>query len=495
MNSIKYWLKKPWLWVLIIVVLILLFFIFNRDNKIDFESEVISRSDVREIISVTGELAPAEEVDLSFEVNGTLRQVLVSEGERVALGQPLMVLDSRARESELEVARAGLIQAEARLQELRSGLVSVERQAAQARLRSAEVSLENARRKLLVSDLRAYFIGTPFDQGLASYDPPVITGSYTGSETGEYKITLYASGSQSGYSFLYSGLESGAGEATAVKPISLGSRGLFIQFPPNFAVSGVEWVVPIPNDRSSSYVLNKQAYDQAEATYLQAKADFDLAVSGSREEQIRSAEGAVAGARAQVRSAEVALSKTRLTAPFSGVVKSVPVSLGQSVAFGQRALILSSDADFHISLFVPEADVANLAVGDEAEVRLSAFPGRLFRAVVTYVSPVAENRDGVASFKTKLDLIDFDDRMRVGMTVDTDIFSDSRSEVLAIPGRAIIRSSGRNFVRVVEGKEIKEREVEIGLRGSDGRVEILSGLNEGEEVITFIREEDLNGRR
>jgi len=494
MSKLIFWFKKPWLWVTVVILVLILFFVFTRGDSLEFDSEIIGLSRVQEVISVTGQLEPAEEVDLSFESGGTISRIFVTEGQVVRPGDILVSLDPSARQSDLASARASLAQAEARLTELRAGIVPAERQAAQARLRSAEVSFENARRTLLVSDLRAYFVGTPFDDSQASYEPPVITGSYNADEPGEYKITLYASASQSGYSFSASGLESAAGEATSVKPIPLGTRGLFIQFPNNFAVSGVEWVVPIPNNRSAMYVTNKQAFDQAETAYRQAQADYDLTISGSRQEQITQAEAAVAVARAQVRSVEIALAKSSLSAPFGGVVRSVPVSVGQLATVGQRAVSLVSAADFHILLYVPEADVANLTVGDTARVTLSAFPGQTFEAIVTYVSPVAENRDGVASFKTKLDFINFDNRMRIGMTADVDIFSESREEVIAIPGRAIIRSAGRNFVRIVDGKNIIERDVEIGLRGSDGKVEIISGLNPGEEVITFIREEDLNGR-
>ena len=61
----------------------------------------------------------------------------------------------------------------------------------------------------------------------------------------------------------------------------------------------------------------------------------------------------------------------------------------------------------------------------------------------------------------------------------------SRENVIAVPQRAIIRKNGDQFVRIADDESFREVKVETGLRGSDGNIEIISGISEGDKVITF----------
>ena len=93
--------------------------------------------------------------------------------------------------------------------------------------------------------------------------------------------------------------------------------------------------------------------------------------------------------------------------------------------------------------------------------------------------------EGVATYKVTLQFIEEDERIRSGMTANVDIIGDSRVGVLAVSQRALIRKNGEKTVKVLHGQEITEVKVETGLRGSDGNIEILSGLQEGDTVIIF----------
>ena len=75
------------------------------------------------------------------------------------------------------------------------------------------------------------------------------------------------------------------------------------------------------------------------------------------------------------------------------------------------------------------------------------------------------------------------------MTANIDMETDQKVEVLRIPYRGVLREDGKVLVRMkpVEKNDPEKREVKLGLRGSFGFVEVLEGLKEGEEVITFER--------
>ena len=82
---------------------------------------------------------------------------------------------------------------------------------------------------------------------------------------------------------------------------------------------------------------------------------------------------------------------------------------------------------------------------------------------------------------------EIDERVKSGMSADVTIETDKRENVLSVPYRAIVYKDSKRFVRILQGKEMQEIEVEIGLKGSEGEIEIISGLNEGDKVITFIK--------
>lgn len=480
-------LKRPRYWLSALVVLLVLWIIFSPERppslkNLDLtpiESEIVERGDVVEIVSGTGTVSASDEVILSFEAQGTISSINVSEGSRVNRGSVLASLNTSLLQNDVDSAYAVLLSQEAKLQEMRSGLSPTEEAAALARL-------ESARFNLLTADLRAYFTGRQVESGALSYVPPIISGTYMGDEQGEYRITIYRSSAQSGYSFRYFGLESGTGEISVESPKPLGSKGLYIQFPENFARdANVEWLVEIPNTRSNQYTSLQRAYNQA-------LADYNLAVEGPRSEQIAAQEALVEQARANHNRAQNALNRAMLSSPISGIVTSLPIVIGQTVSPGQVVASVVSENDHKITLWVSESDVANISVGDVAEVELLAFPNEIFSAEVVYVSPAAESRDGVSSFKVELYFVENYERIRSGMTADVDIFSHQVENVLSVPGRSIARMDNVNFVRVIINGSVEERQVETGLRGYDGRVEIVSGLEEGDEVITFITEENLN---
>ena len=96
--------------------------------------------------------------------------------------------------------------------------------------------------------------------------------------------------------------------------------------------------------------------------------------------------------------------------------------------------------------------------------------------------------EGVSTYKVTLHFLDGDDRVRSGMTANIDIYTGMREGVIAVPQRSVITRNGQKIIRVLKSDmTVEERFVEVGLRGSGGYLEIVSGLNEGERVIVFIK--------
>lgn len=112
--------------------------------------------------------------------------------------------------------------------------------------------------------------------------------------------------------------------------------------------------------------------------------------------------------------------------------------------------------------------------------------------MVVDVEPAETEISGVVYYKTTVQL-DLEEEnaegVRPGMTANVKIVSNTKPGVLVLPRRAVLRN-GREYVRVLTNEKgaYEERDVTTGLQGDDGLIEIISGLKEGEEVVTFIKE-------
>ena len=221
----------------------------------------------------------------------------------------------------------------------------------------------------------------------------------------------------------------------------------------------------------------------AEADLTLAKRELDLKNAGTSTEELGQAEAEVLRARAGVSKAKAELSKTFLVAPFSGTLTREGAKMGETIAANSPVAAMISEAQFEIEANVPEVDIAKIKPQSTAKATLDAYGSEVvFEAKVSEIEPAETIIEGVATYKTTLQFLAKDERIRSGMTANIDILGAKREQVLIIPERAVISSDGRRFVKISSGGQVQEREVRTGLRGSDGNVEIISGLSEGEEV-------------
>ncbi|MCR4278534.1 MAG: efflux RND transporter periplasmic adaptor subunit [bacterium] len=243
-------------------------------------------------------------------------------------------------------------------------------------------------------------------------------------------------------------------------------------------------------------------YD-AERALASARAELDLKRAGTRTEEIAVQEAYVSQAeanisvqRAVIRQAvatvqerKIRLKKQTLASPIDGIVTAVEAHVGEIVPAGSLAVRVMTADGMEVESFIPEVDITKVTVGNTAEITLDAY-GRdvAFMAVVVQIDPAETMLDGVATYRAIFRFDENDARVRSGMTANVDVQGETRENVLAVPQRAIIRKDGLQIVRVLRDGVPVDVTVVTGLRGSDGFVEIVEGLSEGDVVIRFIEE-------
>ena len=185
-------------------------------------------------------------------------------------------------------------------------------------------------------------------------------------------------------------------------------------------------------------------------------------------------------AEAQVNSARARLEDTIIRAPFSGEVGLRRVSVGGLVQPATVITTLDDTAVMKLEFSVPEEYLSVMREGLAIEATAAAWPGRAFTGAVTSVD---SRVDPMTRSLAVVALMPNDDRaLKPGMFLQVDI-SRRRENVVLAPEGALVPRQGRQFVYVVEEGRAEERQVSLGSR-RPGQVEILDGLQPGEQIVT-----------
>ncbi len=229
-----------------------------------------------------------------------------------------------------------------------------------------------------------------------------------------------------------------------------------------------------------------------EAAFNQAKAASDILILPPRGVDVASLRADVAREQASVAQYYQELKKTELTALMPGVISKMDIRVGETVSANESLVGIISDT-LSIEVDISESDVAKLMVQDPVEITLDAFGDDVtFTGKVIAIDPAQTEISGVIYYKTDIlfDALTTED-IRPGMTANIEILTDAIAEAIVIPQRAILEKDGKKIVRVLQKQKnqlYEEREIQTGIRGNDGFIEVVSGLSVGEEVITFIKE-------
>jgi len=198
---------------------------------------------------------------------------------------------------------------------------------------------------------------------------------------------------------------------------------------------------------------------------------------------IEDADNDLALKKAQLDAAQTTLDHMELKAPFNGVVIEMDAVANQPFHADDILFKIIDPKALEIVANVTEEDYPLLSVGQGAEIFFDARPDVTVRGKVSRIIPVRIEGDSPL-YNIYITLDEVPDGLADGMTADTAITIAKRDGVLCLP-RAIVRASGSDttFVKVWDDVQEVEKEIKVGLRG-DTYVEIVTGLNEGEQVVT-----------
>jgi HlyD family secretion protein len=212
----------------------------------------------------------------------------------------------------------------------------------------------------------------------------------------------------------------------------------------------------------------------------------------------QSAQIAIQQANNTLLDAEQNLAKCYVTAPFGGIIASVPVITGDNVSSGTTLATIITSRDL-ATVTLSEVDVAKISLGDKATLTFNAIPNLTIAGQVVEIDSVGTVSQGVVNYNVQISFDATNDGgVKPGMSVNADIITDMKQNVLMVPNSAIKTVSGVSYVQTFATPLVAALP---GVQGSPSTIapisqvvatgisnatstEIVSGLNDGDIIVT-----------
>jgi len=472
--------KKVRITVLGVVIVVIGLVAWNVRGNGNGETITVNKGDIVKTVQLSGKVVPRDEVDLSFEVGGTVSLVNKKIGDVVRVGDVLVQLDRSKTQADLSKAEADLLATRAELTRLQGGV-------------GTGAKVINSKNSLIQNILKAYTdaddaIRNKIDQFFTngSSRNPEIINSFDDNSNLRVKINndrIYIEDVLISWKNDISKLNTTSYTESSLKLAqnSLLSISSFLN-----DVSGAVNNFKINNSLTQATIdkyktdttTARQNINTALATLISGETDFSGTLSDVSVETAR-----VSAAEATVKNYLSILSRMTLISPISGIVSKQEAKLGEAV--GANTVIVSvMSREYKIEAFVPEVSFASVDVGNTAKINFDAYGDEVeFSGSITHIDPRETIRDGVSTYKIELELTNPDDRIKSGMTANIYIETERKSDVLVLPLRAVLKKDGQStvFVKNSDGQKTSKI-INTGAIDSKGNAEIISGLSPGDII-------------
>lgn len=248
-------------------------------------------------------------------------------------------------------------------------------------------------------------------------------------------------------------------------------------------------------------VISKSEFETYESNLRTAKANYNAAL-----QNIKSLQAGVQGSQTGLSKANKDLSRTTILAPMTGVVTSLKVKKGESVAgnsfnVGTEMMTIADMSSIEVRVSVPENDIPKVKIGDLADIEVDAYNKRKFKGQVTKIATSVSSATSLTSVST--DATNYEVRVRLfadsykdllgkgsfpfrpGMNASADIFTKKNDNVIAVPINAVTsREKGSDKSMADKRKENEEKNEEMGTNANANYAE--SSLEE----VVFVLQKD-----
>jgi RND family efflux transporter MFP subunit len=468
--------RKTW-WLILAVVVLVVFGITYYQIKAaaasvasteTLQTSVARKGDLTIYASGSGSLTALDQVDLGFKTSGQVSQINMSVGDVVKAGDVLAVIDDNS-------AQVQYTQAKRTLLELTSSSAVA---AAEEAIAAAETEVNTSISQLayLISP-EVYYWETEVEKANMELEAAK-TALKESPDNAELQAALekkeayldFAEDKLQGNWYFYDHEY---------------LRNIFTTWDKS---SNTKYI-NAPTDADIKEA--RAALSQAKASLLEAQY-LHTALTGGEvpEDATGSGLSELEQAKLDLETAQVNLDGTKITAPISGTVMSIDMSIGDTL--GTTAVITVADlSQQYLEVFLDESDWTNVQIGYKAEVTFDILPDSIFVGEVIQVDPGLYTENNSSVVRAVVKLTDEDEtrfNLPLGTSAAVDIIGGEAEDAILIPLEALHETTpGEYAVFVMESGEPRLHPVKIGIQDIT-YVEIKSGVEQGDIVTTGIAE-------
>ena len=521
----------------IIVIVASVIFVFkNKNSTPEGRVFAVKRENIIHSISETGTIEQGDEIELSFKLSGTINQILTKEGEKVKKNQLLARLDDQEILLQLEQAEADLELFQSQLDKLLAGASKEDIKLQELKVAQADIAYQDASnaleqaKEIAQSQLDSYyqtalnylkdallkinnvsiFIASLQKNYFYRGDQESLTVKYKKQkieeiyqELADYlnKINQQNDNSQidvylpifkerleevqDSLAIVKDATEEPAYQnlISSTDKTTLDNHRSYINSVLSNISSSYESIELQKSINQQNILKAEQAKNSAYYQLEQAKEALNKLKSPPREEDVRYYQAQIEKAKKQIELLKTKIENTKIKAPVDAIVVAIRKQAGESVQPFEPIIVLLPDNPFYVEVNIYEEDISKISLGDKVEIQLVAQPEQTINGEVYFISPKEILINEVVYYPIKISFSAPDFHIKPGMSADVSIILDKKENVLAVPNEALIEENGHYFVLIKKDQGTEKKEIKIGMTGSNDMVEVIEGLNEGEEVI------------
>ncbi len=519
----------------VIILGFIIYWFFIKDDGTEFILEKVSIGQVIKEISETGTVKISAETELGFKSAGRIEKIYVEVGDIVEAGQELAKLNTSQFYIELTEAQAALEVAQADYNKVLAGSSSEEIKVAETEVLNAQVTLENAEQNLkdveadaeedlnnsyedaldILDDSylkiynaynvanniqRDYFTASDQESLNVKENRDKIKNAMDESksyindakaDSQNEKIDTALAETEQALEDIQEALEvirnmtetiSYRNVVSSANKTSLDNQKTYINTAHTNTVGAQQTISTTKVTNEANINTAKAEVATAEAKLQKAQDELALKKAGPTQENIDLYLAKIKQAQARVSLLQSQIQDAVLKSHTDGQITKVNKREGEMTQTTDSVISFLPTAPFQVEVDIYEEDIVDVKVSNSVKITIPAFPDEILEGKVVSIDPAEKLIGGVVYYEVTISFEEEKEGIKPGMTADIIIESEKKENVLVIPKGTVEKINGKKIVRVFKDGEVEEREIEIGLEGDDF-IEIISGLEEGEEVV------------
>lgn len=175
-----------------------------------------------------------------------------------------------------------------------------------------------------------------------------------------------------------------------------------------------------------------------------------------------------------------------IRAPFDGNVDVINIKLGDKITadiINEKTITISNPDIYEINMLIDQVDIVKIDKGQPVEIAFDSYPDYIITWTIWEIDPTPTTNAWVVSYTAKVVMTKGERKIYDSMTVTVTIITEKKSNTLIVPSTAIQVESGNRIVQIMQGTEIIEKKVVVGIKDAIN-TEILSGLSLGDKILT-----------